>query len=190
MDTASSAFWRRCSNCKSPIALGGRYFVCSVSSCQRVRAPIQFCKDACWEVHNEIENHRDGWCEERRAPMTPDEVGEEKPARSEEPRKVVRDVARPAPASSVVSSSAAASSTIGSAAATGLAPADREQLEEVLVVVSRLKGYIRTRSSGMNTSDDVLPLLSDHLRKLCDDAIGRARTAGRKTVMARDFPRA
>lgn len=185
MDTDSSAFWRRCSNCKSPIALGGRYFVCSVSSCQRVRAPIQFCKDACWEVHNEIENHRDGWCEERRAPMTPDDVSDEKPARSEEPRKVVRDVVRPAPSPSAVTSSTGASPS-----AAGLAPADREQLEEILVVVSRMKGYIRTRSSGMNTSDDVLPLLSDHLRRLCDDAIGRARTAGRKTVMARDFPRA
>lgn len=180
MDTASSDIWRRCSNCKNPIALGGRYWVCSVSSCQRVRAPIQFCKETCWEVHNEIENHRDGWCEERRAPMTADEAtAEPASSRAEEPRKVVRDVPRPAPATTTASAPSTA----------GLAPADKEQLDEVLVVVSRLKGYIRTRSSGMNTSDDVLPLLSDHLRKMCDEAIGRARTAGRKTVMARDFPR-
>jgi histone H3/H4 len=57
---------------------------------------------------------------------------------------------------------------------------------EVLVVVSKLKGYIRTKS-GMNTSGNVAPALSDIIRGLCDQAIERARKAGRKTVMDRDF---
>ena len=57
---------------------------------------------------------------------------------------------------------------------------------DVLVVVSKLKRYIR-HVSGMNTSDDVVAVLSDRLRVLCDDAIVRAREAERKTVMARDF---
>src|SRR5688572_9174844 len=70
---AEQAFWRRCSNCKSPIALGGKYWICSVSTCQRVRAPIQFCKPDCWAVHNEVENHRDGWAIEKVAPKTVDE---------------------------------------------------------------------------------------------------------------------
>jgi hypothetical protein len=197
MDTETTAFWRRCSNCKTPIALGARYWMCSVSTCQRVRAPLQYCKEACWEVHNEIENHRDGWCLEKRAPLVPDEENMSVPPRSAserspeksvvddrptDARRVVRDVPRGA---AVQSESARPDD--GSAGS--LAPVDREQREEVLVVVSRLKGYVRTRSSGMNTSDDVLPILSDHMRKLCDDAIGNARRAGRKTVMARDFPR-
>jgi hypothetical protein len=64
------------------------------------------------------------------------------------------------------------------------APADGPQ--EVLIVISKLKKYIRTRS-GMNTSDGVIPVLSDHLRKLCEDAIANANREGRKTVMDRDF---
>lgn len=57
---------------------------------------------------------------------------------------------------------------------------------EVLVVVSKLKGYIKAKAD-MNTSGDVMDALSDHLRNICDDAILRARNDGRKTVMARDF---
>ena len=59
---------------------------------------------------------------------------------------------------------------------------------DVLVVVSKLKLYVRL-TSGMNTSDDVIEPLSDRLRTLCDDAVERARAEGRKTVMARDFRR-
>ena len=41
----------------------------------------------------------------------------------------------------------------------------------------------------MNTADDVIAVLSDRVRALCDGAITQARAAGRKTVMARDFSR-
>ena len=57
---------------------------------------------------------------------------------------------------------------------------------EVLVVISKLKNHIRAKS-GMNTSGNVAPALSDIIRKLCDDAIDRARSDGRKTVKDRDF---
>jgi histone H3/H4 len=60
--------------------------------------------------------------------------------------------------------------------------------EDVLVVVSKLKAYIRA-ASGMNTSDGVAEVLSARLRELCDAAIEQARAAGRKTVMDRDFQR-
>jgi histone H3/H4 len=53
--------------------------------------------------------------------------------------------------------------------------------------VSRLKEHIY-RASGMRTSDEVPPVLSDHLRRLADRAIENARDALRHTVMARDFP--
>lgn len=59
---------------------------------------------------------------------------------------------------------------------------------EVLVVVSRLKAYIRSHD-GYNTSDSVLPVLSDAIRKLCDEAIQNARRAERETVLDRDVPR-
>jgi len=58
--------------------------------------------------------------------------------------------------------------------------------EEILVVVSKLKAYVRSQS-GMNTSGNVAPALSDMIRRLCDEAIEKARAAGRKTVMDRDF---
>lgn len=57
---------------------------------------------------------------------------------------------------------------------------------EVLVVVSKLKAYIKDKS-GMNTSGNVAAKLSDIVRGLCDEAIRRAGDDGRKTVMDRDF---
>ena len=61
-----------------------------------------------------------------------------------------------------------------------------EQKKEVLVVASKLKAYIR-EASGMNTSGAVIEKLSDKIRGLCDQAIERAKSEGRKTVMDRDF---
>lgn len=58
--------------------------------------------------------------------------------------------------------------------------------QEVLVVVSKIKKYIRS-VSGMNTAGSVAPALSNTIRDLCDQAIERARSDGRKTVMDRDF---
>jgi histone H3/H4 len=56
----------------------------------------------------------------------------------------------------------------------------------VLIVVSKLKAYVKARGS-MNTSDSVTPVLSRHLRELCDKAIAHAAGDNRKTVMDRDF---
>ena len=58
--------------------------------------------------------------------------------------------------------------------------------DEVLVVVSKLKAYIKD-TADMNTSADVIDVLSDKIRRLCDGAVLKARQDGRKTVMARDF---
>ncbi len=57
---------------------------------------------------------------------------------------------------------------------------------EILVVISKVKNYIRSKS-GMNTSGGVAPRLSEIIRGMCDEAIERARADGRKTVMDRDF---
>ena len=57
---------------------------------------------------------------------------------------------------------------------------------EVLVVVSKLKNYIKAQS-GMSTSGAVANVISAYIRRACDDAIGNAKADGRKTVMDRDF---
>jgi len=59
--------------------------------------------------------------------------------------------------------------------------------KEVLVVISKLKNYIRESSGGFNTAGSVAPRLSDIIRDLCDGAVENARKDGRKTVMDRDF---
>jgi|GEM_PF-1480923 len=58
--------------------------------------------------------------------------------------------------------------------------------EAVLVVTSKVKNYIRAKSQ-MNTAGTVAPKLSEMVRKMCDQAISRAQSEGRKTVMDRDF---
>ena len=57
---------------------------------------------------------------------------------------------------------------------------------DVLVVVSKLKNYIRAQS-GFNTAGTVAPAISGIIRKLCGQAIENAKKDGRKTVMDRDF---
>ena len=61
-----------------------------------------------------------------------------------------------------------------------------ESAEDVLVVVSKLKNYIRN-ASGMNTSASCAAVLSKMVKGLCDQAIQHAKQDGRKTVMDRDF---
>jgi histone H3/H4 len=68
--------------------------------------------------------------------------------------------------------------------ATPLATYDRD---DVLIVVSKLKKYIKDRS-GMNTSDAVAEVLGEHVRSICDEAIRAAARDGRKTVLDRDVP--
>lgn len=64
--------------------------------------------------------------------------------------------------------------------------APQETGGEVLVVVSKLKNYIRGKS-GFNTSSSVAEVLSEKVKQLCDAAMERAKSEGRKTVMDRDF---
>ena len=60
---------------------------------------------------------------------------------------------------------------------------------EVLIVVSKVKKYIKAKS-GMNTSDGIVEPLTAQVRAACDEAIRRAGQGGRRTVMARDFENA
>ena len=57
---------------------------------------------------------------------------------------------------------------------------------EVLVVASKIKSYIKNKGD-MKTSANVLEVLSDRIRTMCDQAVESARSDGRKTVLDRDF---
>ena len=158
--------WRRCSSCKRPIANGGVYWVCNVSTCNRKRTALAFCRTDCWDAHLGLVNHRESWAIEKRAPAEGEAVPERPPA---------AQVKRP-PRRIIASSPAAA--------AAGL---EVEGLpRDVLIVASKFKTYVKARS-GMSTSDRVMEILSDEVRKLADRAIQNARRAERKTVLDRDF---
>lgn len=161
--------WRRCSACKKPIALGAKYWVCNVSTCNRRRTGLAFCTVSCWEVHLPTVNHRESWAEERWAPKTAAEAEAiaEKAKPRTDPTGTRRLVRESAPAPRATSS--------------GEAP------REVLIVASRLKDYIRARS-GFNTSESALMPLSDIVRRACEEAIRNAERDGRKTVLDRDVP--
>ena len=61
--------------------------------------------------------------------------------------------------------------------------------DEILIVVSRVKDHIKQASAGMNTSEQIVTVLSEGVRKLADEGIENAKKANRKTVMGRDIPR-
>lgn len=173
MSEASASFWRRCSSCKKEIGFTRTFWVCSVSTCNRKRTGLVFCSTSCWDVHLPLMNHREAWAEERRAPT--------REAWLREQAEEAASASSAAPAAA----SAPAREPQRRIASAARAPAARPP-REVLVVVSKLKSYVRERS-GMSTSDAVIELLSDKLRDLCDDAIQSAMREGRRTVMERDF---
>lgn len=67
-----------------------------------------------------------------------------------------------------------------------MSSSNKDVSKEVLIVVSKLKDYIK-QSADMSTSAEVIDVLSDKVRALCDQATVKARQEGRKTLMARDF---
>jgi histone H3/H4 len=68
----------------------------------------------------------------------------------------------------------------------GRTPEKMSDSNEVLVVASKVKNYIKD-SGDMKTSAGVLQVLSERLRGMCDQAVESARSEGRKTVLDRDF---
>ncbi len=59
-------------------------------------------------------------------------------------------------------------------------------MEDTLVVVSKIKKYIRDKSA-MNTSANAMEALTKIVAKACEQAMENAKNDGRKTVMDRDF---
>jgi hypothetical protein len=120
-----------------------------------------FCCVDCWNAHVPVARHRDAWAEEQKAPTR--EAWVRQLAQEQEQSK----------AASVPSAARAPE------APSGDIPRD------VLIVVSKLKAYVRAKS-GFNTSDGIMDLLSDHVRMVADEAVRVAAQDGRRTVLDRD----
>jgi hypothetical protein len=167
--------WRQCSSCRAAIGFEQIYWECSVSTCARVaRTGLFFCSVSCWEAHLPTMRHREAWAVEKRSPSEASwqrQLAEESGAAAA-PAPAPAPAARVEARRQVVAPPPAASEEAGD--------------DDILVVVSKLKKYIRARS-GMNTSDNVMSVLSDHLRRICDRAVQKAAEEGRKTVLDRDF---
>jgi histone H3/H4 len=115
-----------------------------------------FCSVNCWDMHNPIMNHKSSWAEEMRSPRREDAL----PQAPEAPRRVI----------------IASKQTISSS----------QESQEVLIVASKLKQYIKDKYD-MNTAGSVMDTLSKNVRRLTDRAAEKAKSEGRKTIMDRDF---
>ena len=135
-----------------------------------------FCTLECYDAHLPMMRHRDSWAEPTDAPSR-EEYEREQAAEAEREQ---REQSRP-------EREERAADMSDDADQRRIVTKKSEDLpRDVLVVVSKLKAYIKA-SSGMNTSDGVVDVLSDHLRAVCERAIENARNDGRKTVLDRDF---
>jgi hypothetical protein len=171
--------WLKCSACKNPIAYGATHWVCSVSTCNRSRTRLVFCTVSCWDSHVAILRHRDAWAVDAKAPT---KQAWEAELAAHPPEPAAPEAPKPAAPRRVVGDASPATA----AAAEGLKLAETER--EVLIVVSKMKKYIKDRS-GMNCGDAVADVLSEHIRAICDEAIRAAGRNDRKTVLERDVPR-
>jgi histone H3/H4 len=155
---AISNQWKKCSTCKKPIGHNTKYYECSVSTCTGERTGYVFCSVACFEVHLPGARHRSAGAVEKKSPA-------QLAATTEAPKRIIIQ---------------------SSTTSNPQSPQKSSMQNEVLVVVSKMKQYIKDMSD-MNTSEDVNHMLSQIIRLQLDRAIEHARREGRKTVMARDF---
>lgn len=189
MAELADGIWKHCNICKKPIPFRGEYFLCSVSTCNRKRTGLFFCSLPCFEAHLPTARHRDAWAERERAPSESEwqaaraaeanEGSEVTPAAAVSPRPRSPQPGAPQPQQTAAAAKPSAEEPSAES------PGEANETE-VLVVVSKLKKYVRDWS-GMNTSDAAMAVLSDHLRELCREAVRRAGTDGRRTVLDRDF---
>lgn len=117
---------------------------------------LSFCSVDCWDQHLPIMNHKSAWAEEENVPSKQSEG--------------VKTMSKTIMLNSDNCSPAGLSKT--------------EQ--EVLIVASKLKNYIKSKH-GLNTSADVMEKLSQIVRNVTDEACNQAKSQGRKTLMDRDF---
>ncbi|MBA3455556.1 MAG: hypothetical protein H0T42_20855 [Deltaproteobacteria bacterium] len=209
--------WVKCTECRKEIAYGAAYYQCSVSTCNRSRMPLYFCSVACWDSHLSMVRHRDAYAVEARGPSKEEWATTQANAEPAKPLPQTPDRPPPGavPMRSVSGPSptpvAYRSSPSGSTAQVSSAPPVRRVVSDaspssfepsfggpalsstydtdILIVVSKLKKYIKDRS-GMNCSDSVADMLSEHVRAVADESIRAAARDERKTVLDRDVPKA
>jgi hypothetical protein len=140
-----------------------------------------FCTVSCWDSHVAVLRHRDAWAVEARAPSK-EAWAKELAEQGVEAKPAPAPAAAPAPRRVVGDSSPATAAAVEGVKLSEVVEKD------ILIVMSKLKKYIKDRA-GMNCSDAVAELLSDHVRVLCDDAIRSAARDERKTVLDRDVTR-
>lgn len=157
-------YWRNCIACKKEINFSNLYYKCSVVSCDKKRSPAQFCSVDCWDIHRSIMNHKNAGAEEYHSPSKDKWVAQQA---SESKVRIVRAEKKEMDSDPVVASG------------------DFNE-EDILIVASKLKAYVKGKT-GLNTSADVMPALSQIMREVCDKAAQNAHREGRKTLMARDF---
>lgn len=157
------AIWKPCSSCKKDIPFNIKYYECSVSTCTGPRTGYVFCTVACWERHVPGAKHRDAAAIEKRSPLQSDYVkSAEALAASGGQRRIVTQAS---PNSSMKT---------------------KKDDNEILVVVSKVKAYIKSQAD-MNVSDDIMDILSHRIRYFCDQAIKHAQADGRKTIQDKDM---
>jgi hypothetical protein len=178
--------WLKCTACKNPIPFNATHWVCSVSTCNRPKFPLVFCTVSCWDSHVADARHRESWAVEARAPGKA-EWEQDHAAHPAPPPKVV---APAAPVVRRVVGDGPSASSSGSSTSTSTGALHLEEVvdRDMLVVVSKMKKYIKDRS-GMSCADAVADVLSEHLRAICDESIRAAARNERKTVLERDVPR-
>lgn len=154
-----------------------------------------FCSVACWDSHLSTLRHREAWAVEEVAPKRGEHALDEPPPARPSPPPAPAPVAANPPRPQAVVAAPAPNprppAPVGSVTAHAGGPALSNEYthDDMLIVVSKLKKYIRDRS-GMNTSDAVADMLGDHVRSVADEAIRAAARDGRKTVLDRDVPKA
>jgi hypothetical protein len=194
--------WLKCSACRNPIPFNAIHQVCSVSTCNRARTRLVFCTVSCWDSHVAMLRHRDSWAVEARAPTKeawdkelaenpPDPVPAPKAPAAPVVRRVIDAPSSPTAVPRPVApppSSGPTSSTPPPASAPAVLHLQEVVDRDILIVVSKMKKYIKDRS-GMNCADAVTDVLSEHVRAICDESIRTAARDDRKTVLERDVPR-
>ena len=160
-----NSFWKKCGVCKKEIGFQRAYQKCSISSCKK----HTFCSVDCWAVHDSVMGHKSAYAEEERSPSAAEfQSKQENSSSQERPRR------------RIVVNSTTENSSNPSHSSKGELPS------ETLIVVSKLKNYVKAKS-GMNTSGDVPDELSNFVRAIVNRAVDEAHKEGRKTLMARDF---
>lgn len=152
-----AATWKPCSSCKKEITFNSKYYECSVSTCTGQRTGYVFCSVQCWERHVPGAKHRDAAAVEKKSPSASEA------AAGGGQRRIIPSQSTPTYATS-----------------------SKKDEQEILVVVSKVKAYIKSQAD-MNVSDDIMDILSSRIRYFCDQAIKNAQADGRKTVQEKDL---